>query len=154
MLQVRTACLIFPPVTIYIGPWLTFEIQLPQDDFNMLAWVFGTEVSGKELPDLKDAYNLRGLSSQEHMFKGNVYWFLSQCDCLPRAETMDWDMNCDPNFKNRWWRKCEVLDEGNWGRVVRLFYHIFYGEGLVLHPGSKYQRKADARPYAGQWHVS
>ena len=37
----------------------------------MLAWVFGTEVPAKELPDLKDAYNLRGLSSQEHMFKGN-----------------------------------------------------------------------------------
>ena len=59
-------------------------------------------------------------------------------------------MNTDPEFHSRWWRKCdEVLVQGDWGRVVRLFYHIFYGEGLVLHPGSKYERRGDSRPYAG-----
>lgn len=58
-------------------------------------------------------------------------------------------MNTDPEFKSRWWRRCEVLSEGEWGRMVRLFYHIFYGEGLVLCPGRKHERAADARPYAG-----
>ena len=43
-----------------------------------------------------------------------------------------------------------MLREGDWGRVVRLFYHIFYGEGFVVHPGCKFQREADKRPFAGE----
>ena len=70
---------------------------------------------------------------------------------VPCAETLDWELNCDPQFRSRWWRECEVLSEGEWGRVVRLFYHIFYGEGLVLHPGTKYQQQPNHRPYAGQF---
>lgn len=69
------------------------------------------------------------------------------CPCL--AETLDWEVNVDPDFKERWWHECEVLREGEWGRVVRLFYHIFYGEGLVLQPGHEYTREPDNRPHAG-----
>lgn len=54
----------------YVGPWLTFEIQLPQDDFHLLAWVLGTPVSEDELPPLKQAYNLRGLSHPQQLLKG------------------------------------------------------------------------------------
>ena len=66
------------------------------------------------------------------------------------AETLDWDVNVDPNFRSQWWRKCEVLREGEWGRVVRLFYHIFYGEGFVVKPGCSYQRQPDEKPFAGK----
>ena len=66
------------------------------------------------------------------------------------SETLDWDANTDPDFKSRWWRRCEVLREGEWGKVVRLFYHIFYGEGLVLHAGHTYTREPDHRPRAGR----
>ena len=66
------------------------------------------------------------------------------------TETLDWAGNTDPSFKARWWRECEVLREGDWGRVVRLFYHIFYGEGFVVHPGCKLQREADKKPFAGK----
>ena len=59
-------------------------------------------------------------------------------------------MNTDPKFQDHWWRKCEVLAEGEWGRVMRLFYHIFYGEGFVIRPGQKYTRDADSRPFAGE----
>ncbi len=43
-----------------------------------------------------------------------------------------------------------MLQDGDWGRLVRLFYHIFYGEGVVLEPGHTFTRQADNRPYAGQ----
>jgi len=42
-----------------------------------------------------------------------------------------------------------VEEEGEWGKRVRLFYHIFYGEGYVVQPGRQYQREADSRPFAG-----
>ena len=70
--------------------------------------------------------------------------------CSSTSETLDWDMNVDPNFHSQWWRKCEVLSEGEWGRVVRLFYHIFYGEGFVIKPGCSYQRQPDDQPFAGK----
>lgn len=58
-------------VFVYIsGPWLTFEIQLPQDDFNLLAWVLGEQIPTAELDKSKDDYQLRGLGSEEHLFKG------------------------------------------------------------------------------------
>ena len=63
-------------------------------------------------------------------------------------------MNSDPEFHEHWWRSCEVLHNGEWGRVHRLFYHIFYGEGLVLHPGMRYERDADDRPCAGTYMCS
>ena len=65
-------------------------------------------------------------------------------------ETIDWSENAFPGFREKWWRSCEVLQHGDWGRLVRLFYHIFYGEGLVLEPGHSFTRQADDRPYAGQ----
>ena len=43
-----------------------------------------------------------------------------------------------------------MLREGEWGRVVRLFYHIFYGEGFVVKPGCSYQRQSDEQPFAGK----
>ena len=51
------------------GPWPTFEIQLPQDDFNLLAWVLGEQISMTELVKSKDNYQLRGLSSEEHLLE-------------------------------------------------------------------------------------
>ena len=54
----------------YLGPWLTFEIQLPQDDFNLLAWVLGEQIPTAELAKSKDDYQLRGLSSEEQLLNG------------------------------------------------------------------------------------
>lgn len=53
-----------------VGPWLTFEIQLPQDDFNLLAWVLGEQVSPAELAKSKDDYQFRGLCSEEQLLNG------------------------------------------------------------------------------------
>jgi len=74
--------------------------------------------------------------------------FLTSGLCL-FSETVDWEVNTDPRFREKWWKSCEVLRAGEWGHVLRLFYHIFYGEGLVLRPGHTYHRQEDDRPYAG-----
>lgn len=62
---------------------------------------------------------------------------------------MDWDLNTAANFCELWRRQCEVLEEGEWGRRVRLFYHLFYGEGFVISPGHTYTRQPNTRPFAG-----
>lgn len=66
------------------------------------------------------------------------------------TETLEWEDNVDGCFKEHWWRQCGVEEEAEWGKRVRLFYHIFYGEGYVVHPGRQYQREADSRPFAGE----
>ena len=46
-----------------------------------------------------------------------------------------------------------MLEEGEWGRRLRLFYHVFYGEGFVVRPHQHYTREADSRPFAGEVYV-
>lgn len=55
---------------VSLGPWLTFEVQLAQDDFNLLAWVFGESVPESKLPALRDAYHFKGLPSPESLLEG------------------------------------------------------------------------------------
>jgi hypothetical protein len=43
---------------------------LPQDDFNLLAWVLGEQIPTAELAKSKDDYQLRGLSSEEQLLNG------------------------------------------------------------------------------------
>ena len=43
-----------------------------------------------------------------------------------------------------------MIEEGGWGRRLRLFYHIFYGEGFVVRPEQAYTRQPDSRPFAGE----
>ena len=57
-------------VCLYVGPWVTFEIQLPQDDFNLMAWVLGSPVAASELPQLQQNYQLRGLQNHLQLLNG------------------------------------------------------------------------------------
>ena len=52
------------------GPWLTFEIQLPQDDFHLLAWVLGEKLPEETIKHTRDTYNLRGLDSERALLQG------------------------------------------------------------------------------------
>lgn len=66
------------------------------------------------------------------------------------SEAVDWEVNTAPDFREQWWRQCDVIEEGEWGRRLRLFYHMFYGEGFVVKPGYSYTRQSDSRPFAGE----
>lgn len=59
------------------GPWPTFEIQLPQDDFHLLAWQLGEQIADTRLPDAIETYHLRGLSDDKQLFSGE-----NQCNSL------------------------------------------------------------------------
>lgn len=114
------------------GPWLTFEIQTPQDDFNLLAWQLGKTLSGSELETTKATQQMRGFATEEQLFR----------------ETIDWDLNVDPDFQSKWMRPARVIAEGSWGRRIQIFNFEFYGEGFELAPGGQYTRESDGRPYA------
>ena len=74
------------------GPWLTFEIQRSQDDFNILAWQLGRQLGGETLQRTKENLQLRGLADEKVLLE----------------EAIDWDMNTDEEFQAKWWHKCEV----------------------------------------------
>lgn len=116
------------------GPWLTLEIQTPQDDFNLLGWQLGQRFDSDEarLAAKKDT-QLRGLTDEKALLD----------------EAIDWDANKDPDFKKKWHTKCDILEEGEWGKKVQLFYHKFYGEGFIVNSGHKYVSAEDSRPRAG-----
>lgn len=115
------------------GPWPTFEIQRPQDDYNLLAWQLGQEVPQHELQSTICDHHLKGLTDQDTLIQN----------------TIDWDSNTDPQFRDKWRSSCERLEQGDWGYRIRLFYHLFYGEGFIISPGKTYTRDKDERPYAG-----
>ncbi len=53
------------------GPWPTFEIQLPQDDFHLLAWQLGERIGCKEeLGECRETYHLRGLPDDRALLDG------------------------------------------------------------------------------------
>jgi hypothetical protein len=118
------------------GPWPTFEIQLPQDDSNMLAWQMGQPVEDDaERATLKAEQQLRGIANEEELFR----------------QTIKWDRNVDPEFETKWFRDCtaEPLEVGPWGRRIQLFHHQFYGEGFEINPGERFERAPTDQPYAG-----
>ncbi len=123
-----------PPGTLHApGPWPTFEIQLPQDDFNFAAWRLGVRLSGAELDELRQRMMLRGLRDEEEFLR----------------QAVDWETSVDPRFEERLHRKAQVLESGPWGRRLRIFFDRFYGEGLEIEPHRRYVRPADPRPWAG-----
>ena len=74
------------------GPWLTFEIQRPQDDFNLLAWQLGSPLPEERLECTKESLQLRGLESEVALLE----------------EGVDWEVNTDKHFRDKWWKQCEV----------------------------------------------
>eukprot|EP00036_Acanthoecidae_sp_10tr_P013983 CAMPEP_0206287296 /NCGR_PEP_ID=MMETSP0106_2-20121207/1035_1 /ASSEMBLY_ACC=CAM_ASM_000206 /TAXON_ID=81532 /ORGANISM="Acanthoeca-like sp., Strain 10tr" /LENGTH=408 /DNA_ID=CAMNT_0053717829 /DNA_START=88 /DNA_END=1312 /DNA_ORIENTATION=+ len=118
------------------GPWPTFEIQLPQDDYNLMAWKLGSPIEDDtERAATKSAHQLRGIANEEELF----------------AQTIKWERNVDPEFEAKWFRDCAAkpLEEGEWGRRLRLFHHHFYGEGFEVNPGQRYERPPSDQPFAG-----
>jgi len=83
------------------GPWPTLEIQLPQDDFNLLAWRLGqTFDSEKTRKENYDSLVLRGMKNEDELVNKLIKWDLSQSS----------------DFKEKFYRDIEILNQGNWGR--------------------------------------
>jgi len=124
---------ILPGVVHAPGPWTTFEIQRPQDDFNLASWQLGKRFSGEELAMQKKSLQLRGLADEQTFVD----------------EVINWDVSTDPHFKDNWYRPSRVLQQGPWGRQLQIFFDAFYGEAFEINPGCTWVRNADSRPFAG-----
>ncbi len=115
------------------GPWITFEIQRAQDDYNLLAWQLGQRFSPQEQENKKVEQMYRGLKNEE--------------DVLLQA--VDWNTSTDPHFKENHYRPSRVIEQGKWGRRMQIFFDQFYGEALEINPNETYVREADELPFAG-----
>ncbi len=124
---------ILPGVIHSPGPWTTFEIQTPQDDFNLGSWQLGQRFNENELPEKKRSLQLRGLKDEED--------FVNQ--------VINWEQSQDPNFKDKWYRKSQVLQEGPWGKQLQIFFDNFYGEAFEINSSAIWTRNADNKPFAG-----
>jgi D-glycero-beta-D-manno-heptose 1-phosphate adenylyltransferase len=121
---------IIPPGVVHApGPWLTFEIQVPQDDFNLLSWQFGERADEEK----KNELQLRGLRDEQDVFE----------------QTIDWEMSTHPEFRQKFYRPSKILEQGRWGRRLQIFFDTFYGESIEVHPGQTFSRNPDERPFAG-----
>jgi len=114
------------------GPWPTFEIQQPQDDFNFLAWKLGETIASDQLAQVKLDNQTKSLPDEQTLMN----------------EAIDWELNSNWD-KSTWFNKCNILQQGDWGYCKQLFYHMFYGEGYVIEPGKVFTRAPDKRPFAG-----
>jgi hypothetical protein len=100
------------------GPWVTLEIQTPQDDYNLAAWRLGARLHG---------------AACEAEFKNSVLRGLSNADDL-LLQAIDWELSARSDFKEHFYRPSRILDQGEWGRVLQIFFDAFYGEAVELMP--------------------
>ncbi|MBI4163089.1 MAG: hypothetical protein HY513_05380 [Candidatus Aenigmarchaeota archaeon] len=115
------------------GPWLTFEIQFPQDDFNLAAWRLGERIHDEN--ERKEKYSslvLKGLKGEEDFSDSLVDWSKTQIE----------------DFKEKFHRPIKMLESGSWGRRYRIFFDSFYGEGWEIKSGNSLQLNKKDNPIA------
>lgn len=132
-IQPNTSWTIQPGMIHAPGPWPTFEIQRAQDDAHLLAWKLGQPV--------KDAKVL------SNIWNSNFAKGLQDADVVMR-ETLHFQGSTDPKFQEKWFRPCDPVAEGTWGRRRRIFHHEFDGEGFEILPGQSYEHPEREEPYA------
>ena len=115
------------------GPYLTFEVQLPQDDGNLLAWQLGQQINDPlEREREKQRSMLRGASNERALFK----------------QIVNMNLSADNEFKRKWFHPSRVIESNSsWGRRMQTFFGRFYGEAIEIIPGGLYRLEADERPF-------
>jgi hypothetical protein len=115
------------------GPYITFEIQLPQDDYHMASFRLGETIQDeKERQQMKNSIQLRGLKNGKEFLDNLV----------------DWEECVDPNFKQKHYRPSREISSGEWGKRLQIFFDNFYGEGFEINPGKTMTHSFD-KPFAG-----
>lgn len=115
------------------GPYLTFEIQLPQDDYNLASWRLGERLSEPERQDRYQKFVLRGLKNEDEYI-----------DLL-----LDWQATTHKDFKNKYFHKPDIIENGSWGRRMQIFFDTFYGEAWEILPGQTMKASLKNVPIAG-----
>ena len=116
------------------GPWVTFEIQLPQDDFNLLGFRLGEKIEN-ETERTKESERLltKGLKDEEDVLN----------------QVIDWETSTAPDFKQKYYRDIKILEQNESGIRYRIFFAEFYGEGWEIEKGKTFKLQKQERPIAG-----
>jgi hypothetical protein len=129
------------------GPYPTFEVQLPQDDGNLIAWQMGQKVNGlKEREEEVDRSMLKSAKNEEELFH----------------QVIDYDLTSDKDFKKKFYHPSKDIviensndDYGendkekkrNWGFRKQTFFKRFYGEAIQVNPGFQYVLPSTDQPF-------
>jgi len=115
------------------GPYLTFEIQKPQDDYHLSSWRLGERLEGKERDSKFQSEVLRGLiDATDHV-----------------EQTLNWTLTTDPKLKEKYFHTPQVIESGSWGKRHQIFFDMFYGEGWEILPGQTLNLEPKKEPQAG-----
>jgi hypothetical protein len=115
------------------GPYITFEIQRPQDDYNLASWRLGERLTENELNEKYQELVLRGLKDEESYIE----------------EVLDWSLTVDKSLKDKYFHLIRIIESGSWGRRYQIFFNPFYGEGWEVMPNQILKIKAKEKPQAG-----
>lgn len=116
------------------GPYVTFEIQRPADDYANASWRLGERLEETE----------RNEKYKEHVLRENADNEDGFIDSL-----LDWNHTTDQTLKDRFLHAPQIIEEGVWGKRYRIFFDMFYGEGWEIKPNQSYTFKAKQTPQGG-----
>jgi len=116
------------------GPYPTFEVQLPQDDGNLLAWQLGQTIENEQE---RREEQVRSMLRSETIDTGQLF-----------DEVVDLKLTSDPMFREKYFHPSQKIDSGDWGERLQTFFQRFYGEAIRLNPNSSYVLPASEQPCA------
>ena len=115
------------------GPYPTFEVQLPQDDGNLLAWQMGQKIETEsELLEERQRSMLRSMKDESALFD----------------EVVDMSLTSAADFKEKWFHPSKVIQDGDWGKRLQTFFNRFYGEAIEINPGHTFKLSKSEKPCA------
>ncbi len=115
------------------GPYITFEIQRPQDDCNFAAWKLGNRLTEQERHMWYQKKVLKGLADEDAFID----------------ELLDWPLTTSQDFEKRYFHDAQLIEEGEWGTRHQIFFDMFYGEGWEVLPGKTFTLPEQEEPHAG-----
>jgi hypothetical protein len=115
------------------GPYVTFEIQRPADDYNNASWRLGERLDDKEQAEKYEEHVLRGVQN------GDEY-----IDTV-----LNWSHTTDQTLRDKYFHTPKVLESGTWGKRYQIFFDMFYGEGWEILPHETLKIAPQKTPKAG-----
>lgn len=115
------------------GPYITFEIQLPKDDYNMASWKLSERLDDSNREKKYGEQVLRGLKDEDEYID----------------KALNWELTTDQTLKDKYLHRPEIIESGQWGKRYQIFFDMFYGEGWEILPGQTMSLSSRKEPQAG-----
>ncbi len=116
------------------GPYVTFEIQRPADDYANASWRLGERLEDAE----------RASKYSEHVMRDGM----EDPDQFIDTAT-NWEHTTDQGLKDKYFHAPKIIEHGNEGTRYQIFFDMFYGEGWEVPPGRTLIVPKKETPQAG-----